>query len=144
MKVTNDEIAVNTLKVFHICFGDVMFYSMSGYFLSICVWKVCQCEKYKIERRLLFGNAKDFKSDDVMYVCVYMYIYIYRCWFITNIWISDHRLNMTLDTDIKLILTLNHCVDESEFCLASRLKSFEARTVWIPMGVSSDVDTRAM
>ena len=39
---------------------------------------------------------------------------------------------------------LNHCIDESEFCLVSRLKSFEARTVSIPMGVSSDVDTRAM
>ena len=29
----------------------------------------------------------------------------HRCWFIRNIWKSDHRLNMTLGTDIKFTLS---------------------------------------
>ena len=55
------------------------------------------------EESVLFGDAKDFKSDDVLY------IYIYRCWFITNVCKSDHRLNITLDTDIKFTLMLSIC-----------------------------------
>ena len=62
----------------------------------------------------------------------------HRCWFITNIWKSDHHLNITLGTDKNNTLSpfymLNHWFDESEFCLISRLKSFEARTIWLQMG----------
>ena len=63
-----------------------------------------------------------------------------RCWFIANIWKSDHHLSMTLGTDIKF------AVDESEFCLISRLKSFEVRTVRIQMGrgVSHDMDSAVL
>ena len=53
-------------------------------------------------------------------------------WFITNVWKSDLRLNMTLCTDKKFtssFLSANHCVDENEFCLIARLKSFEARII---------------
>ena len=58
---------------------------------------------------------------------------LHSCWFIADIWKSDHHLNifMTLGTDIKYTLSflsiyiyidlLNHCGDESEFCLISRL-----------------------
>ena len=46
-----------------------------------------------------------------------------------------------LGTDIKLtqlskFYLLNHCVDESDYFLISRLKSFEARTIWTQMGVT--------
>ena len=47
---------------------------------------------------------------------------------------TDHRLNMTLDADIEFtslsaFYLLNHCVDENEFCLISRVKRFQARTI---------------
>ena len=77
------------------------------------------------------------------------------CWFIIDIWKSDHHLNMTPGTNIKFTLTvsqlsidlLNHCVDESELCLISRFKSFEAKTIWIQMGnrgLSGDVDSAVL
>ena len=65
----------------------------------------------------------------------------HRCWFITNIWKSDIRFNMTLGTDITFTLSFlsakSDCVDDSEFCLISRLKSFELNTNG--RGLSSDV-----
>ena len=60
------------------------------------------------------------------------------CWFITNIWKSDHHLNMTLGTGIVFTLSFlsakSVCWWKSEFCLISRLTSFEARTILIQMG----------
>ena len=59
----------------------------------------------------------------------------HRCWFITNTWKPDHCLNMTLGTDMKLTLSsLSAKSCDGEFCLISRLKSFEARTIWIQIG----------
>ena len=33
---------------------------------SICEWKVYKCDKYELKEDIvLFGNAKDFESDEI-------------------------------------------------------------------------------
>ena len=67
------------------------------------------------------------------------------CWLITNIWKLDHRLNVTLGTDIQLTLS---SLSVKPLCWWKRILSylktqkFEARTIWRQnngWGLSSDV-----
>jgi len=64
-----------------------------------------------------------------------------RCWFITNIWKSDHCLNMTFGTDIKFTLSF---LAAKSLCwwnywkwILSYFKTqkLETRTIWIQLGL---------
>ena len=65
----------------------------------------------------------------------------HRCWFITNIWKSDHRMNVTLGTDIKFTLSF---LPAKSLCWWRRILSYfktqklwsedNLNTIWIQMG----------
>ena len=66
----------------------------------------------------------------------------HHCWFVTNIWKSDYRLNMTSGTDTKFTLTSLSFLSAKLLCwwkwILSSFKTqklwIEARTIWIQMG----------
>ena len=73
----------------------------------------------------------------------------HRCWFITNIWKSDHHLNMTFGTDMKF--TLSFLSAKSLCWWKWTLSYFKTQKLWSEdslntngQGLSGDVDSAVL